>query len=161
MMVPIILFVAGIILILSEFFVPGAVMGILGFLLIVASTVTGIVRYPEYSILIIVGEMVGLVAGIGFGMFLITKTKLQDALVLGHTLSAEDGYSGPSQDPALVDKIGVAHTALRPAGTIMVGDERIDAVSDGTFIDAGAEVRIILVEGNRVVVEESAGEGAS
>lgn len=154
MMVPLILFIAGIILILSEFFLPGAIIGILGFLLIIASTVTGVLRYPEYTLFIVVGEVLGLIAGIALGLFLITKTKLQDMLVLGHTLSAEDGYSGPSQDPALVGRVGVAHTALRPAGTIMVSEERIDAVSDGTFIDLGAEVRVIQVEGHRVVVEE-------
>jgi membrane-bound serine protease (ClpP class) len=159
MTAPIILFVAGIILILSEFFLPGAVIGILGFLLIVSSTVTGVVRYPEYALFIVVGEVLGLIAGIAFGLFLITKTKLQDVLVLGDTLSAADGYSGPAQDPELVGKVGVAHTALRPAGTVMLNDERIDAVSDGTFIDLGAEVRVIQVEGYRVVVEEVS-EGA-
>ncbi len=155
MMAPIILFIAGIILILSEFFLPGAIMGILGFLLIVSSTVTGIYRYPEYYMFIVVGEVLGLVAGIGLGLFLMTKTKLQNLLVLGHTLSSEEGYSGPAQSPDLVGKTGVAHTALRPAGTVMLNDERIDAVSDGTFIDLGTEVRVIQVEGYRVVVEEA------
>lgn len=154
MMVPLVLFIAGIILILSEFFLPGAIMGILGFLLIVASTITGIQKFPEYSLFIIVGEVMGLVGGILFGMFLITKTKLQNLVVMGDIMSAEDGYSGPAQDPELVGKVGLAHTALRPAGTVMVNDERIDAVSDGTFIDLGAEVRVIQVEGYRVVVEE-------
>ena len=161
MMAPLILFIAGIILILAEFFLPGAIMGILGFLLIVASTVMGVTRFPEYALFIVVGEVLGLVGGILFGLFLITKTKLQDALVLSHTLSAEDGYSGPAQDPALVGKVGVAHTALRPAGTVMLNDERIDAVSDGTFIDMGAEVRVIQVEGYRVVVEEAESGTAS
>lgn len=154
MMAPLILFIAGIILILSEFFLPGAIMGILGFILVVASTATGVARFPEYSLFIVVGEFTGLIAGILFGLFLITKTRLQDSLVLSNTLSAEDGYSGPAQDPALVGKTGIAHTALRPAGTIMLGEERIDAVSDGTFIDVGTKVLVIHVEGNRVVVEE-------
>lgn len=161
MMVPIILFVAGIILILSEFFLPGGIMGILGVLLIVASTVTGVIAYPEYALLIVVGEILGLVSGILFGLFLITKTRLQDALVLGDTLSADDGYTGPAQDPALVGKIGVAHTALRPAGTVMLDDARIDAVSDGTFIDMGSKVRVIQVEGYRVVVENVESESDS
>jgi membrane-bound serine protease (ClpP class) len=161
MMVPIILFVAGIILILSEFFLPGGIMGILGVLLIVASTVTGVIAYPEYALLIVVGEILGLVSGILFGLFLITKTRLQDALVLGDTLSADDGYTGPAQDPALVGKIGVAHTALRPAGTVMLDDARIDAVSDGTFIDMGSKVRVIQVEGYRVVVENAESESDS
>lgn len=153
MTVPIVLFIAGIMLILSEFFLPGAIMGILGFLLIVTSTVSGVMSFPEYALFIIVGEILGLIAGILFGLFLITKTRLQDSLVLSKTMSAEEGYSGPAVNPDHVGEIAEALTALRPAGTIMLGDERIDAVSDGTFIDAGAAVRIIQVEGHRVVVE--------
>ena len=78
-----------------------------------------------------------------------------EILVLKETMSAAEGYSGPSQDPELVGKTGTVFTSLRPAGTIMVDKKRIDAVSDGTFIDAGKTVSIILVEGNRVVVEEA------
>jgi membrane-bound serine protease (ClpP class) len=46
---------------------------------------------------------------------------------------------------------------LRPAGSIMVGNKRIDAVSNGIFIDAGKTVRVVEVEGHRVVCEEAAG----
>lgn len=158
MTVPIVLFIAGIMLILAEFFLPGAIMGILGFVLIVASTISGVAAYPEYALFIVVGEVLGLVGGIIFGLFLMTKTPLQHALVLKTTMSAADGFSGPSIDAALLGQIAVAHTTLRPAGTIMLNEERIDAVSDGTFIDAGTKVQIICIEGHRVVVEAVAPE---
>lgn len=160
MITPLVLFIAGIILILGEFFLPGAVMGILGFLLLVASTVTGVMRFPEYTLFIVVGEILGFLGGIGLGLFLITKTKLQNVLVLSDTLSASAGYSGPSQDPGLVGKVCVAHTALRPAGIVMLGDQRIDAVSDGTYISSGSSVVVIKVEGHRVVVELAEPEAA-
>lgn len=147
------LFVAGIILVIAEFFLPGGVLGILGFLLIAASTVIGVMTYPQYSLFIITGEVMGLVISVVIGMFILAKTPVGDVIVLGDTMSSEAGYTSPKMDPALVDQIAVAHTALRPAGTIMLNDERIDAVSDGTFIDAGSQVRIIQVEGHRVVVE--------
>ena len=47
----------------------------------------------------------------------------------------------------------MAVTPLRPAGIIEIADRRIDAVSDGAFIDSGSRVRVLTVEGSRVVVE--------
>jgi membrane-bound serine protease (ClpP class) len=41
---------------------------------------------------------------------------------------------------------------LRPAGVADLGGSRVDVVSDGSFIDAGAPVEVIRVDGNRVVV---------
>jgi membrane-bound serine protease (ClpP class) len=35
----------------------------------------------------------------------------------------------------------------------VVNGKRVDAVSDGSFIDKGARVRVIEVQGARVVVE--------
>ena len=48
----------------------------------------------------------------------------------------------------------VAHDDMDiPAGTIRIGKERVDAVSSGGFIDRDVAVRVIKVEGARVVVE--------
>jgi len=48
---------------------------------------------------------------------------------------------------------GVARTMLRPSGKAEFGARLVDVVSRGDFIEAGAPVRVILVEGARVVVE--------
>ena len=44
MIAMIVMFLAGVILVLAEFFLPGLILGILGFGLIVASTVTGVMQ---------------------------------------------------------------------------------------------------------------------
>lgn len=155
----IVMFIAGAILILAEFFLPGLILGTLGFCLIIASTITGVMQYPEYTIFIVTGEILGFIATLFGGFYLITKTPLQKLFVLDDTMDADAGYVGPSQDPELVGTQAKVYTALRPAGSILVGKERIDAVSDGTFIDAGKTVLIITVDGNRVVVEEVLEEG--
>ncbi len=67
--------------------------------------------------------------------------------------SKEAGYiSGTTRDD-LVGHEGVALTALRPAGTVRVKGERIDAVSDIGFVEEGARVRVIRSESYRHVVE--------
>jgi membrane-bound serine protease (ClpP class) len=48
--------------------------------------------------------------------------------------------------------IGVADSPLRPAGRALFADEYLDVVADGTFVDAGSPIRIVKLQGNRVVV---------
>ena len=48
---------------------------------------------------------------------------------------------------------GVAKTTLRPAGKAFFGDHLVDVMSDGTFIDAGASIRVVTIEGMKVIVE--------
>jgi len=56
---------------------------------------------------------------------------------------------------------GVALTDLRPAGTVRVGSERLDVVSDAGFVEKGSRVRIIRTESYRHVVEPIDGGSAS
>jgi membrane-bound serine protease (ClpP class) len=53
---------------------------------------------------------------------------------------------------SLADAVGVAMTDLRPSGIADIGGERIDVVSDGEWIAAGALVRVVRDEGYRRVV---------
>jgi len=69
---------------------------------------------------------------------------LKTASTGDHT--GDEGYAG------LVDQVGVALTPLRPAGAVDIGGRRVDVVTDGQFIDAGTAVRVVVVEGSRVVV---------
>lgn len=151
-----ILFVAGVALIVSEFFLPGGALGVLGGILVIGSIALGWYEYPEYGIFITVGEMAGVLIAVLLGLYLMFKTPLGTAMVNKTNQNTDEGYSNYAQDASLVGQLARVHTALRPAGSIMIDSRRIDAVSNGTFIDAGRAVRIIQVEGNRVVCEEAA-----
>ncbi|MFO0948123.1 MAG: NfeD family protein [Planctomycetota bacterium] len=54
----------------------------------------------------------------------------------------------------LLDQEGIATTFLRPAGKASFRDETVDVVTEGSFISTGSRVRVISVQGNRVVVKE-------
>jgi membrane-bound serine protease (ClpP class) len=54
----------------------------------------------------------------------------------------------------LLGAIGVAATPLRPAGKTQFGDDFIDVVAEGTYVQPGSRVQVIEIEGNRVVVKE-------
>ncbi len=151
----ILLFAAGVTLIFSEFFVPGIVLGVVGSVLIVASIAIGWNRFPEYGLFILVGEVAGVVLVLALGLFAMVKTPLGRGFVLKATQETSEGFASHAEDTSLVGRVATVHTALRPAGSILLGQRRIDAVSNGTFIDAGKIVRVIQVEGHRVVCEEA------
>ena len=157
----ILLFVSAIILILAEFFLPGGILGVFGAVCLICSIVVGWMRYPEYGFLIFLGEMVAATICIVLGIKLIAQTRARRLMVLEEVQENTEGYTAPIEDRAPVGTVAEVLNALRPAGSIMVGSERVDAVSDGTFIDAGKSVRVVEVSGNRVVVEEVTGEEAA
>ena len=49
--------------------------------------------------------------------------------------------------------IGIAHSFLRPSGKIMINNKKIDAITQGEFIEQGTQVMIDKIEQNRVVVK--------
>ncbi|MCC2545862.1 NfeD family protein [Hymenobacter sp. BT175] len=46
-------------------------------------------------------------------------------------------------------------SALRPAGTALFDDDRREVVTRGEFVPAGAVVRVLGIEQNRIVVEKA------
>ena len=64
---------------------------------------------------------------------------------------AEKAISVPSR---LLGAIGVSVTTLRPAGKAQFGDEFLDVVAEGDYVEPGKRLQIIEIEGNRIVVKE-------
>ncbi len=152
----VILFAAGIILVLAEFLIPGMVAGILGTTMIIASAIVAIVNFPEAALVIIIGELIGVAVAVMLGIWLMSRSIVARRLVLQNSQDAGAGWVAVESDMSLKGADGKVFTPLRPAGTIIIKGRRIDAVSDGTFIDAGETVRVIEVNGSRVVVERKA-----
>lgn len=63
-------------------------------------------------------------------------------------------FDSESQHAELYGMTGVAQSVLRPAGKARIGDRLVDVISNGPYIQAGAEVEVVEVAGNRVVVRE-------
>lgn len=147
------LFGIGMVLILAEFIVPGGILGVMGVLLLLTSGGLGIYYYPEYTVFIIIGETLGAVICVILGMMLIAQSGVARFLKLEASLSPDQGYTNQPDDVRLMGKTGTVLTQLRPAGIVEVEGIRIDAVSDGTFIEQGTTIRVVEVHGNRIVVE--------
>ncbi|MDW0112297.1 nodulation protein NfeD [Sporosarcina saromensis] len=154
-----ILFIIGVILVILEFFLAGGIAGALGAIAIIASIILagGNPVYMAYSVLIAIAVaisgMVILMKFFGKKLHLLNKMVLMDAT------DTESGYVSNVNRVELLGKQGLAITPLRPSGTIELDGERIDVVSQGSYIDRGKHVTIVRVEGSRIVVRESKEKG--
>ncbi len=64
------------------------------------------------------------------------------------------GTAAPETDsvPSLIGAQGSALTPLRPSGTALIRDEALDVVTDGEFLEKDTPVKVVLIEGSRIVV---------
>ena len=75
-------------------------------------------------------------------------------MILQAELAAEGGAVSPMQEASesLIGKTGEALTPLRPGGKIEVGHRVYDVVAEGDFIEKGDPIRVLAIDGSRIVV---------
>ena len=98
--------------------------------------------------------LVGAVIGLVLLVKLMIKTKFWEQLTAPDTQKKEEGYSNTLGWESLQGETGIADTDLHPSGWVRVKDQRIFVVSEGEFIEEGKEIKILSVDGNRVLVRE-------
>jgi membrane-bound serine protease (ClpP class) len=176
-MLAILLFVLGLILIgLEIFLMPGfTVPGVSGVILVVVSlALATLERKPETTKdWLDFGQALGKIglslAGAITLVFLVAwylpSIPYASRLILkppveGRASTERNEVTAPLAEgiqpevAALLGAIGVAATALRPAGIARFGEEFVDVISEGSYVPAGTRVQVIEIEGNRVVVKE-------
>lgn len=161
------LFLVGVALLAVEVFVlPGhLVCGMLGtFCILVAVVMAMVDQYPGGPWLPAIPDLrrplfnLGLAAVLAAFMIAIAakflpRTSAWDQLALKAT--SDGKITAPTDDMRAEDwigKEGVAVSFLRPAGKAMFGEQLADVVTEGDLIPKDARVKVIKVEGNRVVV---------
>ena len=83
------------------------------------------------------------------------KMSLFQRIELSTTLSAAEGYTASrGEAKSLLGATGVAETVLRPAGKGRFGEQLVDVVTEGDLITKGERIKIVAVEGSRVVVSK-------
>ncbi len=155
------LFAIAALLLAMEVFIPsGGVLG--GLSLIVA--VAGVVAFWRVSTTWGLASLLSVLvlgpAAVAFAFKVWPHTPIGRLMILGDPVEAEqeaveraqrDQVERERRD-ALLNQEGVAITDLRPGGTIRIGNQRYDALTEGRTIEAGAKVRIIGFETGQVKV---------
>lgn len=162
--VEILMFVAGVILLLVEIFViPGfGFAGISGIILIFASIFLSLIGSEPFitseSISVAIIQLtVALIAAIVLVFILakfLPKTTVFSRLVLSEAEKTDAGFVSFPSDKSLLGKTGKALTVLRPAGIAEIDGKKYDVIADNEYIEPGKPVKVIRVEGIKVVVQE-------
>ncbi|MBI3838678.1 MAG: hypothetical protein HY288_12190 [Planctomycetia bacterium] len=170
----ILLFAAGVSCILLEMFVlPGtAIFGLGGGVLVIVSLVlasqTFVLPRNDYQLSHLRDSLLGLVGvGVGVVVFAMLMRRYLPHTPLFSHMMLEPPSGAELEDlahrEALVDlghllgSKGLATTQLTPSGKARFDNELVDVIADGEVISRGAEVVVVAVQGNRVVVRSLGG----
>ncbi len=143
----------GLTLIAVDFYLPGFVLGSIGIVLMLVAVG---VCYRSYGLNWAAATFIGeAVLGMGVGYAAIKflpETAAGKRMILSHQQKDMRSNTPPGTD--LVGREGVAHTLLRPSGMALLDGKRLDVVAESGMIDRGAAVKVIAVEGTRIVVRK-------
>ena len=149
---------AGILALILEVFVPAAgIIGIAGIGSIIASVVIAYQRLGN-----LIGSIYLAVVLVMVPVFIVLYFRFFPRSPVGRWLISQDrqepekGYSSftPEKYTDLIGKEGIALTILRPVGMVRVDGQKYSAVTGGEFIDKDETVKVVKVEGSRVVVRQ-------
>jgi len=164
---PVLFLLGGVLLALEILVIPGfGIAGVSGVLLIVASLFLSLVKGPLPKTPVDISRLLQatyVVAASLIATFLVAtlsfrfmpKFPLLSKLILTSEEKREKGFrSAPVELEKFIGKQGMTLTMLRPVGKAQFGDTILDVVSEGELIEKGKQVKVMKVEGNRIVVSE-------
>lgn len=148
------LFAAGILLLVLEVVVPGAILGIIGGVLMLAGVVSAFTEYGVTG-----GSIAGIVAVIVVSIALYLEFVLLPRSRLARKLILDGTVSGTSQPPVAIraQVIGrevVAVTALAPSGYVELDGRRYEAFARDGHTRVGERLNVIDLDNFRLIVSK-------
>ena len=140
------IYVIGLAIIAAELFVPGTFLGFVGSGLIITSIVLAFYHHPPlYGISLVFITSIVVPAMMIWWLGKVSLTSSQ---------SVEDGYISTDESlEELLGKEGITLTLLRPTGIAKIGNRRVDVTSEHIAVPKDVTVKVVKVEGNRVIVK--------
>lgn len=137
-------------LLYAEVFLPGLIAGAFGLICLALGIV---LSFAYFGAGVGMGVTLLVIAGLAVGAYLwftrFHNTKFAKKLISEGTIG-NIGVGEENKD--LLEQTGVAVTNLRPSGMAKIGGRRVDVVSEGQMIEKDTPVKVIAIEGMRVVV---------
>jgi membrane-bound serine protease (ClpP class) len=150
------LLVVGAILLLLETVLPGMVAGIVGGCCLIAGVILGYMEFgAQTGTWILCGVVVGVIVGFCVWARVFPNTRFGRAFI-SQGVSGEIG----TEKPELLHQTGTAFTQLRPSGTALLNGRRVDVVTEGSLIEKGTPIKVVALEGMRVVVRAMSEQSA-
>ena len=144
------LVILGVLLLLAEIILPSGVSGVMGGLCLLAAIVLGFTESFNLGVLLLFGSMFFAVFMLWLFIKFIPDSPIGRLLFLNKSAKEWDGFE--TSNKTLLGKTGVSCTMLRPSGLAVIDDERIDVVTEGEVVQKDKPIKVIEIEGNRIVV---------
>lgn len=156
---PIVIFFVGMVLLAVEIFViPGfGLVGLLGITCIVVSffAAFGFKNFAVASQTVAYSLLGALITMILLAVYVLPKSSIFKWVSLETVQKHEDGCSSHKDVSIdLLHQTGVAHTTLRPVGSIMINDKIYEATTQGAFIEKGENIEVIEATPMKIVVKK-------
>lgn len=146
------LLLLGMLLIFIEFFLPGAVMGTIGAILVIASI------FVFASTTTTTWAIIGYLTAVCILLFYVIKLAIwrMQKTKSSHSIcsdAAQVGYVASSFDASAIGKQGVVVSDLKPGGYILVDGKRLQALSVSGYISQGSQVEVISGQEESLIVK--------
>ncbi len=135
--------------IVLEFITPSmGLLSVLAFAALAGSIVAAYRVSNHYGLAIAVLDLLLAPTAVAIGLRYLRSSRI--AVTSEVSAGAQDELA--RRYAALVGKNGTAVTPLRPAGTARIGDDKYDVITEGMHVDPGSPIRVVRVEGDKIVV---------
>lgn len=142
----IILFTIGLAAVFAEILIPGMIVGICGAICMLAS------MYWAYQAgATNLGHIMVGVSIISVPIFVLLWYRLASRTFV--VTASEADFNPPGEFGRFLGEEGVAVTNLHPTGIASVDGKRVDVVTRGEMVSKNTRIKIIEVQGNRVIVK--------
>jgi membrane-bound ClpP family serine protease len=152
-MIAVVFLLLGLLMILLEFYIPGAIFGIIGGTFVLCAVI--LFAYLSHSLLaallFFLASLIAVLGVIRFALWRIPRTQPERSI---YSNSAQDGYIASTFDKGAIGKKGRVVSDLKPGGYIVVEGKTHQALSVSGYIPKGEMVDIIGGEGESLVVQQ-------
>ncbi|MBM3252867.1 MAG: nodulation protein NfeD [Candidatus Omnitrophica bacterium] len=161
--IEILIFIAGIILLLAEIFlIPGfGIIGALGITLILLGAFLSLIKHPfqipktdiVQALYILTYSLIATFVFTLLIMKFFPHTGIWKKVVLATSEKTQSGYTSAKDLSKYLGRHGKTISILRPSGRAIFGNEILDVITEGDFIDQDKEIQVVSIEGNRIIVK--------
>jgi membrane-bound ClpP family serine protease len=148
------LLLVALVLFFFEIFVPGGILGTIGTVCLIASTV---LTYNAYGVVPAVIQfclsLLFVLFFFFFSLYLLPKTKLGKILILSSTQEGFKSNVDQAQED-IIGQTGEVVTTMAPSGTIVVEGKRYEAISLNGLLRSGDRVTVVAKDAFKLTVRK-------
>ncbi len=140
-----------ILLVLEALVLPGAISGIIGFILIVVATWQAFATFGTKAGLLL---LLGILLMSTLLIILVFRSKTWNKVTLHSKVEGKSGVNTNIKDLLKIGDKGVAISRIAPMGKAKINNEYFEVSSLGEFIDNGNNIEVINIENNKIFVKQ-------